>query len=54
MPVGEREDYRDIEPVTQDEGPYPVVPIAYTTACTKCCKTRCVGYELSQITYDCR
>ena len=33
IPYGEREEWKDVEPIKQDDGPQPVVSIAYSDKC---------------------
>jgi protein farnesyltransferase/geranylgeranyltransferase type-1 subunit alpha len=34
VPFNDRPEWNDITPVEQDEGPNPIVPIAYSHECT--------------------
>ena len=33
IPFAQREEFKDIVPILQDDGPNPLVPIAYTQQC---------------------
>lgn len=34
IPYAQREEWNDVEPIFQDDGPDPIVPIAYSAECT--------------------
>lgn len=48
MPLGQREEWKDVMPIEQDDGPNPLVPIMYTEDC-ECARARAQGIERSGV-----